>query len=219
MKTEDIKLILEIASLLSAPVIAICAIIALRQIKTGIAQLAATEGATRTQCERESAKIAAEQTKVFAEDVIPLIAQFGELKAAGKYPILSSIEVTEDLPEIHCKVNDGAGLTKEIYSHGGLIVNILNRMESVAMFLTCGVGDADKAYRPLSSIFCEHVRHFLPYVVVQNRNHKQFTYTLTIFGAWALKARKEKIESEMKTNETELAKVRVPEIKTIGVKA
>ncbi len=215
--------VLEILYFLSGPIIAICAWQALKQIKVGAAQVTATKKATQVIAQRESIRIAIEQAIAYADKVVPSANAFNQLRNDGKYPILNSCKIAGEWPNLECRVSDGPGLVEEIKSNDGLVQEILNTMEGIAMHFICGIADAKVAYAPLSKSFCGLVTLFLPYVIIANDTDKHFTNTLTLYGLWAGQDLKERtaracVESEKQLNQKkeQLSKITVPEYRPIG---
>ena len=145
-----------------------------------------------------------------------MLDEFYERKPKGEYKILSAAKVTESWPDAQCHTDDLPGLMQEIYSNGGLIVKVLNRMEGFAMYFTSGVGDSNIAYRPVSSAFCEGTRNYLPYIIVPNVKHKQFSHTLSLYANWSMRDQKEKASQVIAENQQKLHKINVKDFPTIG---
>lgn len=209
---------IEVAYYLTAPVIAFFAWKALKQIQVGADQVKAIRDTARMAAQREALRISAEQTIDFAETFVPLWNQFDALRHQGKYPILSKAKVEESRPNIQCHFQDLPGMLKEVFSNESLVVTICNRMEGFAMYFACGVADGDKAYRPAASIFCEAARAFLPYLIFANERENQFTYTLSLYGTWAMRRFSEETTKEIAAKSDLMSKIRVPEFHPIGTK-
>jgi hypothetical protein len=215
-KYEIFREAVEVVYYLVAPVIAFFAWRALKQIQIGADQVRAIRDTARISAQREALRISAEQTTDFAETFVPLMHEFEALKKQGKYPIISSSKVAESWPNIQCHFHDLPGMLQEVFSHGGLIIRIVNRMEGFAMYFACGVADGDNAYRPAASIFCEAARYFLPYLIVANERENQFTYTLSLYGSWAMRRFSEDTNKEIAKKSDLMSKIRVPEVHPIG---
>lgn len=220
---ETVKDYAELTYFLTAPVLVFFAWRMLEQLKIGSAQVKAAseqiimaKKISEITATRESIKLAAEQAAYFADKIIPEIGKFLKLKEQGKYPILSRCTVTENWPNIESKTNDLPGLLKELESNDGLAIKTLNKIEGFAMFFACGVADADAAYRPVCVSFCNYIRYFLPYIIIANDQHNQFSNTLSLYGAWAMRKHVEHTEKEISKHKEHLSKIKVPEIKTFG---
>lgn len=209
---------IEVVYYLTAPVLAIFAWRALKQIQVGADQVKAIRDTARTAAQREALRISAEQTIDFAAAFVPLWSQFEELRNAGKYPILSKAKVEESWPNIQCHFQDLSGMLNEVSSNEALVITIANRMEGFAMYFACGVADGDKAYRPAASIFCEAARAFLPYLIFANERENQFTYTLSLYGSWAIRRFSEDTTKEIAKKSDMMSKIRVPEVHPIGTR-
>ena len=222
---HEIKSVAEFLSFIGTILVAIFALLGLKQLRHGASQIKvalnaikSSEEIAKNNAKRESFRIAAEQCMIWAKDIVPLINDFTVLFMAGKYPVLSSCIVTEDWGtlNVQSQCNNLPGLLHEITSNDGLVITICNRMEAFAMFFTCGVADADKAYWPICDGFCIHVRRFLPYIIRENLEHKHFTYTLMLFGAWAARDTKERLEKEVAQKQEKVSKITLPTIRTFG---
>lgn len=200
--------ILELWSFIASILIAVFAWKALGQIT-------ASKEIARTQAKREALRIAAEKTVQFAEEIIPLTSEYNKLKKEGKYPFLTSTQVTESWPHVECKTDNFPGMMQEVFSNNGLVVKILNRMEGFAMFFTCGVADADVAYRPVSSVFCQCAKNFLPYIIICNERERQYTYTLKLYSVWSMRTEKEKSEKIVQEHSKNISKITVPNIEPL----
>jgi hypothetical protein len=184
----------------------------------GAEQVKAIRETARMAAQREALKIAAEQTIGFAETFVPLWEQFSVLRQQGSYPILSKVKVEESWPDIQCHFHDLPGMLKEVGANESLVIRICNRMEGFAMYFACGVADGDKAYRPVASIFCEAARAFLPYLVFANERENQFTYTISMYSAWAMRRFSEDTTKEIAKKSDTLSKIRVPDLHPVGTK-
>jgi hypothetical protein len=207
---------IEVVYYLAAPVIALFAWRALKQIQIGAEQVKATRDIAKVCAQREALRISAEQTIEFAEKFVPLWEEFFRLRHQGKYPILSAAKVEESWPNIQCHFHDLPGMLKEVFSNDALVVRAVNRMEGFAMYFACGVADGDKAYRPAASMFCEAARAFLPYMIHANERENQFTYTLNLYGTWAIRRFTEDTNKEIAQKSDLVSKIKVPEVRPFG---
>lgn len=221
----EIKSVAEFLSYLATPLLAFFAYKMLGQLKIGSDQVKAateqiitTKKASEIQSKRESLKIAAEQVNFFAEKIIPDIEKFLRLKENRKYPILSKAIVTENWPTIECKTDDLGGLIKEVETNDGLVIKTLNRVEGFAMFFTCGVADADAAYRPICRAFCDYVKIFLPFIIIANEKFNHYSNILSLYTAWCMRNSVEKAEKEISKQKQHLSKIKVPEMNPLGTK-
>jgi hypothetical protein len=223
MHFTDLKSYAEFMYFLSAPFLVYFAWRMLGQLKIGSDQVKAASDQIITSrkisdihAKRESLKIAVEQTAFFADKIIPEIDKFLKLKKANKYPILSCAVITENWPDIQCQTNDFNGLLAEVFSNDGLAVKTLNRIEGFSMFFTCGIADANAAYRPLCTSFCKYVKYFLPFIIIKNEQSNQFSNTLKLYVSWASRNHSENTQKEISKHKDHLSKIKVPELKTFG---
>lgn len=207
---------LDIVYYLSAPVIAVFAWRALKQIQVAAEQVTATREIAKICAQREALRISAEQTVDFAETFVPIWNDFFRLRAEGKYPILSASKVEESWPNVQCHFDDLPGMLKEVFSNDAVVVRAVNRMEGFAMYFACGVADGDKAYRPVASMFCEAARAFLPYMIYANERENQFTYSLHLYSTWGIRRFTEDTNKEIAKKSDLISKIRIPEVRPIG---
>ncbi|RYD85994.1 MAG: hypothetical protein EOP84_00595 [Verrucomicrobiaceae bacterium] len=214
---------LEMVSYACAPVLVIIAGIALwqlklaaDQVKVGANQIKAAKDIAGITAQREALRIAAEQTASFGDTFVPLWKDFTRLKSNGAYPILSAAKVVEAWPDIQCQVDDFPGMMAEIYSNDALAVRIANRMEGFAMYFACGVADADKAYRPVASVFCDACKALIPYLTFANQRENQFTYTLSVYATWGSRKFAEATEKEIEEKKKQISKIQVQPSRPFG---
>jgi len=220
---ETVKNYTELIYFLTAPVLVFFAWRMLEQLKIGSSQVKAAaeqiitaKKISEINTKRESMKIAAEQSRYFAKEIIPEINKFLKQKYQQKFPILLKATVTVNGTHIECKSDNFPGLLEEVYSDSGSCIETLNRIESFSMFFACGVADADVAYRPICTAFCDFVKIFLPFLTVVNERHNQFSNTIHLYMAWSMRKHFEQTEKEISKHKEHLSKIKIPEMKTFG---
>jgi len=223
---SQIKDIAELLSFLCAPVILFFAWKMLDQLKIGgeqvkaaLDQIITSKKISQIQSKRESIKIAAEQSVLYAKEIIPEMDKFIKLQKQNKYPILSRATVIESIDggmNIQCQTDDLPGLNKEVLSNDGLVIKTLNKLEGLAMYFVCGVADANAAYRPLVSTFCNYIKTFLPYIVIANEQYRQYSNILVLYCAWKVRVEAEHSAQEIEKHKQHLSKIKVPELKPHG---
>ena len=194
----------EIASGVSAVVMAIAACIALTQVFMLKTQLKIAKDDILIRSRREAVALAADRCEKFSLTVENLKPAFlGLLGPVTKYPIwnLSNVRVHDasigDVEGASRWVKDICGTPKM-----GHALHILNTLEAFAIYFQSGAADEKTAFPVTSAIFCGYVECLFPLFVklrkgTENVHSGQFQNIVGLYERWA--ARRKTIAHDEQT--------------------
>lgn len=201
--------VLELLYYLSGVAIAVAAFWGLRQLT--ISKRIARENATR-----EAYKLAADNCRYFAREVVPL---HGLLAKLIKEKSLQSFEKRHFLlerGEIKNHNFDLAQLQKELPIMSEELISYLNAMEAFAIFFASGVAAEEIGYRETGTTFCNAVEYFMPALFATRLINVRFESIFKLFEIWRDRQKAEKISTQMKALENDAKHLSRETIKPIG---
>ena len=190
------------------PVLAVFAFIALKQI-------AVTKQGNRIAAKRESYRLAAEQANIFAAELVPI---FNEL-----YKIIETEEI-EFFQSYTVSIDGGAFRvtrtkpinTEEISKIVPCAANIMNRLETLAIFFTSKVADEFIAFTSIGPTYVKQVKLMLPLMLASSTKGNHVN-ALKLFMLWNDRIQKQVLERERETIEKRLDGISGRQIFPIGV--
>lgn len=182
---------LELLYFASGIVIAIIAVIALRQVKIASEQLKLTRDLANTNVKREAAKLAAEQCRYFAEDCVPALSAVVEKYHRQNLTFLQK-RLKANEPQFGIKggefvsVNCDAALTAKEYPQVEMeMLKYLNGLEYFAMVFASGVADEDIGYRETALSYCEGINFCMVALYhLRSQNRGRFDSAIRLFELW-----------------------------------
>lgn len=179
---EQLKEILELLYLLSGPVIAVLAYLALEQIKIARKQLEEQRKATRINSKRDALKTMSEQIAKYGSEIIPLINALDyKIKSENiEYFKKSKVEITpEGMNIFPCSDSDEIEKVKSIFPE---FTEMMNALEGFSTFFISGVADEKTAFHSLSTTFCNTVKEKAPLIVMTPEGDHHFEATVKSFS-------------------------------------
>jgi hypothetical protein len=223
---------------LSACVVAAIALfqirIAARALSAARGQLEAAKAAVevakddiRIRCKREAAALAAERCQEFAERLLPQgqgwirsIRELGvELKPWREAPLNLDDRKFLEAPEAVAwlkSVSSKAGVS-------GHMSDLLNSLESFAIYFTSGAADEEVAYPAIGNIYCKWVEYFAPHLIAVRSNAVrgvttgQFVHTVTLYATWTARARRDQLHAEQTKIQDQLSRTPDRRIPPVGL--
>jgi hypothetical protein len=203
---------LEILSLVSTPIVAVLAGLALRQIWL-------TKKLAEISHERETHRLAVEKVIEYADEICPLFDTFREAYYEhSKFPILKSCE---NKYEIHLLKNGkgfnfnlkGIDNLQHLLNEGGikdrLILRFCNKLEGFSMWFVSGQADLNVAENPIRHSFLTSMNIVMPFVIANHQvsNKTQYSNMLKLYNVWITQdlVKKSQKDIEEAQKATELA--------------
>lgn len=208
---KNLRAILELLSFLAAPVVAAAAF-------WGLKQLGISKGIANTTAKREAFKLAADECRYYAKEIIPL-----SIKARNEYQrlgltfantvptfIIDKGQILNhnfDLPLLH----------KELPQMGDTLVAYLNAVEGFALFFTSGVADEDIGFQETASAFCQAASAHMPdYFYMRHIKAAQYVSTIKLYELWGRRLMANSISPNIKPMQDFVREVGKQKISAIG---
>jgi hypothetical protein len=179
-------------------------------------QLRIAKEIARTSAKREAFKLAAEQCRYFAEQVVPssntVAAKCKQLNLASfaspKFEIVTGEIVSHDFSD-DALSTDFAKCALELMA-------FLNTIEAFSIFFVEGIAEELVAYRETGVTFCKTMRLFMPAVYQFRKYGVRYESTVKLYEIWNARMTSEKLLAERKSIDTSLKGLRKDGIKPIG---
>lgn len=190
------------------PVLAIFAFLALKQITV------AKQNA-RTASQREAYRIAAEQVKSYANEVIPLLNELDSKIKEKSIEIFSNAEIVVEDSGVRVKNKWSDGDLDKLVEIAPTLVTALNRLEVFALFFTSRVASEQVAYSSIGATYVRSVKTLLPsFIGLANQNN--YENILKLFLLWHQRRETERLELEKAEIQKRLQKIEGKKIEAIG---
>lgn len=219
LKTYPIvRNVLEVLYFVAGIVIAIAAIYGLRQIAIGLEQLKITKQTATTNAQREAKKLAYEQCRYFADEVVPALNRLTvEYKRLG-------LTFLSNPPQYRIENNEiiGGNFDVKLWEAdapklGDNLVRYLNNAESFAILFAEGVADDDLGFQETARAFCQGVQVCIPAVFHFRRiNQARYESTVKLFNRWNTRLAAAAMAPVMKTMEEIIKAAEKQRVKTLG---
>src|SRR5690606_21699655 len=177
---ELLKTILELVSFATAPVLAIVAIIALRQIKEARNQVLEARNSRILNSKRDAFKIAAEKCSYYMETIIPLMNTLDKAIENNKVTYFDKSIVT--ITSNNFKLTP-APLTPEerVTLYSLPLTEVFNPLERLALFFTSGGADEQIGYLTIGHTFCQSIKRYLPVLRVFSKDREHYNNIMKLF--------------------------------------
>lgn len=210
----EIKVWLDIAYLLSGPVIAFIAYLALGQIRIAKEQMEEQKKTLIITSRRDALKLTSEQVTLYCDKIIPLQNEFYDRLKSEGVDIFEKFGVEFDTDSIKL-IPPNEEIDLEIL--GKFVtefVNVANAMESFSMYFMSGVADEEIAYHSLGSTFCSTMKSIAPILIPMSNDERRFAACLSLYQIWGMRREsevlhKQKLEIENKLKSKQKMSVRV----------
>jgi hypothetical protein len=206
---ENIKIILDIINSLSTIILVVVAII-------GLKQLTISKETRKINAKRDSLKLAAEQTVVFGEKIIPEIDTLNNLINENKLDFFTKSIVKTEGDNISVNAytqNYSVEKMTKIVPNLGIV---LNSLEAFSIYFVSGVAAESVTFETCGSSFVLTVNKLMPFIVSMNDKTNGYKNTLKLFRTWNSRLESEKLIVEKGKIEAKLEKTKTISIKPIG---
>jgi hypothetical protein len=208
MSIETVRTILEFVYFGSAPIIAIIAIIGLRQLKIA-------KETVRISAKREAIALAATQCQVYGTTIIPLHNLLDDAIAKNGITIFKEAEVVVEKDRAKVKFPKGIWHGEQISKIAKELAEVLNSMESFSVYFISGVADEQVAFSTVGATFCFTVRKLLP-VILLHVETGHFKNIFSLFLMWNARIERENLLRQKGDLDTKLGQINNKYITPIG---
>lgn len=152
----------------------------------GLKQLRISKQIARTNARREAFKLAADECRFYAKEVVPLANKFAtEYKQLGLTCLSGPSQFRIEKGEIVGHSFPVDLLQKEIPKIAESLVECLNAVEAFALFFTSGVADDDLGFQETAISFCKlTAQHMGAYFHMRHINAARYESTIKLFEIW-----------------------------------
>jgi hypothetical protein len=205
----NVRQVLEVLYYLSGIAIAVAAFWGLKQLS--ISKKIARENATR-----EAYKLAADNCRYFAKEVVPLQTLVVKLIKERSLQSFASPHFVAEQAEIKGQNFDLTLLQREFLSVGDEIIAFLNPMEAFAIFFASGVAAEEIGYRKTGTSFCGAVERYMPAIFLARLANVRYESIVKLYEIRHGRQLGEKISTQMKALEDAASRLPKETIKPIG---
>ena len=186
----------------------------------GIIQISLTKKSLKTNSNRAAANLAANQIEIYCNKIIRLQNNIFFKETEKKVPNIK-LEVGEFNKSYLIKKLGEATYEnniKERFPVTLYVLDVLNAMESFAIYFTKGVADEEIAYSSIGRTYCNTVEdlYFDIASYLSDDNDKSFSNLIELYKLWKVRLKSEKLSAEKEQLLQELDKLKIEKIKPIG---
>jgi hypothetical protein len=199
---------LEQLSQIANIVLAIAALLALWQLRLAASQIKLSRSDIQLRSRRESIAIALDQCKRFAHEIVPHTDLLNKEMMGRKYPLSANVDPT--FPFIP---KDADPLVVQIWVNEVelrvKIVQLLNELESFAMYFASELADESLAFTPTAATFCytcEYYRFFIGFYR-QPDKMKLYQNLVKLYSIWKPRVERTVLEEQQKLLESKKQKL------------
>lgn len=186
-----VRQILELLYYLSGVAIAVAAF-------WGLRQLTITKRIARLNAMREAYKLAADECRHFAQEVVPLETSLVKQIKEKNLQSFANRHFVVEQGEIKKHNFDLTLLQKEIPGISHELIAYLNAMEAFAIFFASGVAAEEIGYRETGTAFCNAVERYIPAIFLTRLVNIRFESIIKLYEIWHGRQAAEKISTQMK---------------------
>ncbi len=235
---ESVRRILELVSFLGTGVVGALGFFVFFQIKmakasldTARATLEIMNDDMQTRIRREAVVLAVEQTRLFGENVIPVIGkEFDACKDKGiefdPWKILNTSFDRSSFENL-----DAADRWLDTMAKAGkypIFVKVLNDHEAFAMYFVGGAADELLAFPSLAAVYCSNILRLAPLLValrvgVDKKTNERlpsgpYQNAIKLFEIWSARQEKESLESQRAQITARTEGIHITDIPVLGTK-
>lgn len=208
---------LELVYFAAGIVIALAAAYGLRQIRIGLEQLKISRQTAITNAQREAKKLAFEQCRFFADEVVPALNKLTSDYKGSNLTFLSNppqfrIENGEIVANFDARLWDA-----EVSKIGEVLLKYLNSAESFAILFAEGVADDDLGFQEAARAFCQGIQVCIPAIYHARRlNLARYESTVKLFDRWNTRLAAHAMAPVMKGMEEVIRAAEKQRVKALG---
>ena len=213
---------LEVLYFASGIVFVVIAIKGLRQINVGLEQIKVTKKIAETSARREAYKLASDQCRMLAEQLIPKINELDKHLAeakitmfAGQIPRKFTIQDGEIISH---DFDEKAVVSVMLSAEYCLSINsVINQLEGYAIPFATGVADEEIGYRETGMGFCSILARYMPaFWLMRERRVAEYKSVIELYEMWNDRLKLEELQLRKQEIDNGITKVKVRKVQTIG---
>lgn len=206
---ENLEIIFNIINSVSVIILIIVAIIGLKQLT--ISKETRKIGATR-----DAFKLAAEQTVVFGEKIIPEINNLNDLIKENELDFFTKSTVKIEGDNISVNPYTENYSPEKMIKIAPDLSKVLNSMEAFSLYFVSGVAAESITFETCGRSFVRTVKKLMPFVITMNNEKHSYKNILILFRTWSSRIESEKLIMEKEKIEEKLRMSKTIRIKPIG---
>lgn len=192
---EAIGPYLEVVYFLAGIVIAVAAVIALKQLQ--IAKLS-----LKTQSMRDALKLTVQECSNYFERIIPMQDALDQILAKDNIELMPNSHVSIKREMIEIKLGD-IDDSDELDPHFDKLRDVLNAMEGFSTFFMSGVADEKVAYDAVGSSYIDFLKDYIGWAVFCNKEG-YYKNLIDLYILWYSRNKRESLMSKRKSIRDEL---------------
>ena len=209
-------LVLQIAELIyfltGGPVLAYIAFRALKQIEV-------TRETARTAALRDSIRLAGEQVRVFAIELLPRLDAVYKLIKREEFAFVANARLSVEGNRL--VVTGASALSPEGFDQLRpllpQVLEALNQLETFAFYFTSGIADEQVAYSSVGAAYVSSVKDLVPLMILTS-DDEHHQATIKLFHLWRERREKAKLERDRAELEAKARALKPREILPIGTR-
>ncbi|MBS4688605.1 hypothetical protein J4G63_15325 [Aeromonas sobria] len=210
---QEFRDYLEIAYFISGIVVAIAALIALYQIKIAKESL-------QTQSKRDALSLTASQCSHYNTRIIELQNKLYDKRVSSKCTFFDSSnwEIDTDGKDVLVKnVGKNKPSIDELDKVSQELLDVVNAMDSFAVYFTSNVADESVAYKSVANTFISTAERYMPWIIHAYNTDDYFANIIDLYVIWKNRKKQELLKTKMEHLKNELDKSTLKTEKPIGV--
>jgi len=200
--------IFELLYFISGVVIAVTAIVALRQLKI-------TKETLTTNSRRDALRITAEQCENYLKNINPLHLELSEEIEKNNIKCFDGWKVEIIYNTINI-VHPSENVENDAQPVVNLIFTILDATEAFSNYFIFGLADQEKAYRTIGHLYIANIEKLMP-ILLRIDNSGYYRSTIDLFAMWKNEYEKNVLNQKKNEVDEKLSVKPVNYIKPVGV--
>jgi hypothetical protein len=183
----------------------------------GLEQLKISREIAKTSARREAFKLAADECRYFAEQIIPLGDTVGKQVVALKLSSFLNPKfkvVNGEIIDHNFSIDDVAA---DMQKSGYAPITLLNRLEAFSIFFAELIAEESVAYQETAATFCGLTRQYMSGIFfLRGLKTARYKSTVMLYERWSAKLKSEQLMEEKKAIDKNLEGLDHEPLKPIG---
>lgn len=178
-------------------------------------QISVSKEASRTAALRDAYRISAEQTHVFATEIVPRLDALDQLIADEKITYFSDAEVIIEGNNIRINSKKDKDYSVQFRKIAPTCLEAVNRLETFSLYFTSKVAAEEIAFSSIGASYVSAVKTIMPFIIV-GAHKKNNQSILSLFCLWHGRLEAERLEKERIALEMKMKKLEPQVVVPIG---
>jgi hypothetical protein len=216
---DTIRNALELLYFCSAIVLAVVAVIGLRQLKISKENTLKSIEIAKTSAQRDAFRLAAEQCAHYFTYIVPLFNQFDKWIAENKSKgVINAVDIKITAAGMVLEGKNASAI-KDYVNFVGTeperFVAVMNATEGFSIMFSAGVASEEVAFSSIGYTFCGSVKSFLPgMLLLGGKTH--FQHSLRLFYIWSKRIERQQLLESQKEMEKRITEMTETGVRPIG---